>query len=221
MGQSKEKASGVVATVGQRCLNEEAGEGAGEVKNFKDNVAVFGPQEVDGMANELEKGRILLSWKGFRKRFTKMLLRMEGLSYEERLDGLGLFSLQHRRLRGDLMEVYKIMRGIDKVSANGNVLRSEIVGSVKLRVFLSGMPELRLGLNDKVLFELTGHGDFELMSYRLNIHVSFCMFCLTEGVELRGDLIEVYIIMRGIDKVNGKSLFPRVEEFKTREHIFK
>jgi len=43
-----------------------------------------------------------------------------------------------------------------QVSANGNVLQSEIVGSVKLRVFLSGMPELRLGLNDKVLFELTG-----------------------------------------------------------------
>ncbi|XP_067877227.1 AP-1 complex subunit mu-1 isoform X2 [Heterodontus francisci] len=91
------------------------------------------------------------------------------------------------------------------VSANGNVLQSEIVGSVKLRVSLSGMPELRLGLNDKVLFELTGRnksksvemedvkfhqcvrlsrfdndrtisfippdGDFELMSYRLNIHV--------------------------------------------------
>ena len=42
------------------------------------------------------------------------------------------------------------------VSANGNVLRSEIVGSVKMRVFLSGMPELRLGLNDKVLFQNTG-----------------------------------------------------------------
>uniref|UniRef100_A0A3B5LHS1 Adaptor related protein complex 1 subunit mu 3 n=1 Tax=Xiphophorus couchianus TaxID=32473 RepID=A0A3B5LHS1_9TELE len=42
------------------------------------------------------------------------------------------------------------------VSANGSVLRSEIVGSIKLKVVLSGMPELRLGLNDKVLFELTG-----------------------------------------------------------------
>ncbi|KJE88774.1 AP-1 complex subunit mu-1 [Capsaspora owczarzaki ATCC 30864] len=41
-------------------------------------------------------------------------------------------------------------------NANGNVLRSEIVGAVKMRVFLSGMPELRLGLNDKVLFEATG-----------------------------------------------------------------
>uniref|UniRef100_A0A674DZZ9 Adaptor related protein complex 1 subunit mu 3 n=1 Tax=Salmo trutta TaxID=8032 RepID=A0A674DZZ9_SALTR len=42
------------------------------------------------------------------------------------------------------------------VSATGSVLRSEIVGSIKLKVVLSGMPELRLGLNDKVLFEITG-----------------------------------------------------------------
>lgn len=47
-----------------------------------------------------------------------------------------------------------------QVSANGNVLRSEIVGSIKMRVFLSGMPELRLGLNDKVLFENTGREFF-------------------------------------------------------------
>ncbi|CAM4586576.1 unnamed protein product [Leuciscus chuanchicus] len=50
-----------------------------------------------------------------------------------------------------------LFRGL--VSANGNVLRSEIVGSIKMRVFLSGMPELRLGLNDKVLFENTGQLD--------------------------------------------------------------
>ncbi|XP_075433573.1 AP-1 complex subunit mu-2 isoform X2 [Ascaphus truei] len=42
------------------------------------------------------------------------------------------------------------------VNTNGSVLLSEIVGSVKLKVFLTGMPELRLGLNDRVLFELTG-----------------------------------------------------------------
>src|SRR5205085_3571131 len=39
------------------------------------------------------------------------------------------------------------------VSANGNVLRSEILGAIKLKCYLSGMPELRLGLNDKVMFE--------------------------------------------------------------------
>ncbi|KAF9914613.1 AP-1 complex subunit mu-1 [Lobosporangium transversale] len=42
------------------------------------------------------------------------------------------------------------------VNANGNVLRSEILGAIKMKVFLSGMPELRLGLNDKVMFESTG-----------------------------------------------------------------
>lgn len=42
------------------------------------------------------------------------------------------------------------------VSANGNVLRSEILGSIKMKCYLSGMPELRLGLNDKAMFESTG-----------------------------------------------------------------
>ncbi|KAK5683007.1 AP-1 adaptor complex mu subunit Apm1 [Elasticomyces elasticus] len=41
------------------------------------------------------------------------------------------------------------------VSSTGNVLRSEILGAVKMKCYLSGMPELRLGLNDKVMFEAT------------------------------------------------------------------
>lgn len=42
------------------------------------------------------------------------------------------------------------------VGSNGNVLRSEIMGVVKMKSFLSGMPELKLGLNDKVLMDATG-----------------------------------------------------------------
>jgi len=42
------------------------------------------------------------------------------------------------------------------VASNGTLLRSEIVGSCKVRCFLSGMPELRLGLNDRVQFESSG-----------------------------------------------------------------
>ena len=34
------------------------------------------------------------------KRFTRMLPGMEGISYEERLEKLGLFSLERRKLRG-------------------------------------------------------------------------------------------------------------------------
>jgi AP-1 complex subunit mu len=42
------------------------------------------------------------------------------------------------------------------VSANGTVLSSEIIGRVRMRSYLSGMPELKLGLNDKELFEKQG-----------------------------------------------------------------
>ncbi|KJH51826.1 adaptor complexe medium subunit family protein [Dictyocaulus viviparus] len=43
-------------------------------------------------------------------------------------------------------------------NASGTVLRSEIVGSIRMKVVLSGMPELRLGLNDKVIFEQASTG---------------------------------------------------------------
>jgi len=42
------------------------------------------------------------------------------------------------------------------VAANGTVLHSEINGAVKMKSYLSGMPELKLGLNDKLMFEATG-----------------------------------------------------------------
>eukprot|EP00061_Rhincodon_typus_P013709 g40246.t1 len=50
------------------------------------------------------------------KRFIRMLPGMENLTCKERLVRLGLFSLEHRKLRVDLTEVYKIMRSIDWVN---------------------------------------------------------------------------------------------------------
>ena len=47
------------------------------------------------------------------KRFIRMLPGLDGLSYKERLERLGLFSLVRRRLWGGLIEVYKIMRDIE------------------------------------------------------------------------------------------------------------
>ena len=52
------------------------------------------------------------------------------MNYKERLDRPGLFSLERRRMRGDLIEVYKIMRGIDKVNGQGLFPR---VGESKTR----------------------------------------------------------------------------------------
>eukprot|EP00061_Rhincodon_typus_P015797 g43684.t1 len=50
------------------------------------------------------------------KIFTTVLPGFEGLGYKDTLDRLGLFSLKRRRLKDDLMEVYKIMRGIVKMN---------------------------------------------------------------------------------------------------------
>jgi len=92
------------------------------------------------------------------------------------------------------------------VTSKDNVIKSEIVGTVKAKCQLSGMPELKLGLNDKAFYEAQGRnprnravtfddmkfhtcvrlskfeneriisfippdGDFELISYRLDVKV--------------------------------------------------
>eukprot|EP00171_Calliarthron_tuberculosum_P013082 IDg13082t1 len=44
------------------------------------------------------------------------------------------------------------------VSGNGSLLRSEIVGKLMMKSYLSGMPNLKLGLNDKLQFEAVAAG---------------------------------------------------------------
>ncbi|KHG01625.1 AP-1 complex subunit mu-1-I [Gossypium arboreum] len=81
------------------------------------------------------------------------------------------------------------------VNSNGQIIRSDVVGALKMRTYLSGMPECKLGLNDRVLLEAQGRvtkgkaidledikfhqtisfippdGSFDLMTYRLSTQV--------------------------------------------------
>ena len=50
-----------------------------------------------------------------------MIPRLRNKSYEERLKELNLFSLSKRRLRRDLIEVFKIFHGFDNININDYV----------------------------------------------------------------------------------------------------
>jgi len=67
----------------------------------------------------------ILALEGMQRRFIRLILELRGLDYEERLSRLGLYSLKFRRMRGNLIETYKIMMGIDKVEAGRFPLAGE------------------------------------------------------------------------------------------------
>ena len=57
----------------------------------------------------------LLALEGVQRRATRMIKEVRGLSYEKRLEVLRLYSLERRLRRGDLIQAFKIIKGIDNV----------------------------------------------------------------------------------------------------------
>ena len=61
----------------------------------------------------LEKDKILL--ERVQRRATKMIVGLGNMSYEERLKRTGLTTLEERRKRGDLIETFKMVKGLNDV----------------------------------------------------------------------------------------------------------
>ena len=77
----------------------------------------------------LKSNIILLIWRPYRKkdidmlervqrRATKMIPKLRNISYEMRLKECGLTTLETRRLRGDQIEVFKILNGYENIDRN-------------------------------------------------------------------------------------------------------
>ena len=62
------------------------------------------------------------------RRATKLVWTRSHLSYHERIRSLGLPSLEYRRERADLVEIYKIMNGINDVDKNKFIKVSDYIG---------------------------------------------------------------------------------------------
>jgi len=77
-------------------------------------VQLWGPQH--------RKDMDMLEWVW--RRATKMIRGLECLSYQERLRELGLFSLEKRRLQGDLVAAFQYLKGAYRQDGEGLFTRA-------------------------------------------------------------------------------------------------
>ena len=59
------------------------------------------------------------------RKATKLPIELRNLSYEERCKKLGITSLEERRKRGDMIETFKILKGIENIDPNTFFQRNE------------------------------------------------------------------------------------------------
>ena len=63
--------------------------------------------------------------EGVQRRVTNMVSDVRGKSYEDRLKQLHLTTLETRRIRGDLIEVFRILKGFEDVDASKFFVKAE------------------------------------------------------------------------------------------------
>ena len=94
------------------------------------------------------------------------MIKDRNLSYSERLNRLNITTLETRRLRGDLIQVFKIFKGLDNVQYSDFFIMAELRGH-ELKVY---KPQVHLDIR-KYFFSVRiveMHG----IVYRLQFYVA-------------------------------------------------
>lgn len=106
------------------------------------------------------------------RRATRLIRAFKGVPYNSRLRLLNLTSLELRRLRGDLIQVYKIVHGFDNLSfsdffkfANSNITRGHCL---KLQKVQSRINIRRYFFSQRVVNEWNGLPEDVVMARSVN-----------------------------------------------------
>ncbi len=62
-------------------------------------------------------------------RATKVILELRDKPYQERLQSLNLYSMEYRRKRGDMIQVYTLLKQIDRIGPSKFFIQTKYKGT--------------------------------------------------------------------------------------------
>ncbi len=67
--------------------------------------------------------------EGVQRKATKVIIELRDKPYQERLQSLNLYSMEHRRKRGDMIQAYKTFKKIDRIDPNKFFIQTKYKGT--------------------------------------------------------------------------------------------